>query len=290
MIDKSNKPSVTIIGTGALGASLGDFFLKNGIKLISVWNSKSGRVYTKSGDFQHVESNHPIHDQHTGTLVFITTPDDVIAEISDNLAGVNIDWGIRGVVHCSGNLTSEVLDVLAEAGAGTATMHPIQTFTKGDNSERFRGITFSLEGEPTTTAVLEKIVERMDARFIHLTKNQKRAVHIAAVFASNYMVSLMHGVGEYLAKEGIDNGLDILKPLITQTAQNIIEKGAIEALTGPVSRGDMISIQTHLRVLESDQELLHLYQLLGKEAVRIADKRGEVSKAQIKDMLELFSS
>ena len=284
-----NIKSVTIIGTGAVGTALHDFFKKERIEIRSAWGSNSGNILTDSGEYLKVDTNLPVNDGQTGTFVFITTSDDLIREISDQLASANIDWKIRNVIHCSGNLTSDELSSLARAGAGTASMHPIQTFKKGDNAERFREITISLEGNARLTIELEEFITQMGARSLHLSKEQKRTVHIAAVFASNYMVSLMHSAADYLEKEGISEGIEILKPLILQTVQNIIEKGVTEALTGPVSRGDIASIRKHIDSLKTNDDMLTMYQILGKQAVGITRKRREIPDDIIREMMALFS-
>jgi len=288
-MDQSDWNSVTIIGTGAVGTALIDFFQNQEMVIQSVWGSRSGRIRTKTGDYLRIQSNLPENDDQTGALVFITTPDDLISTVANKLAVTNTEWKNRSVVHCSGNLTSEELSLLAKAGAGTASMHPIQTFKQGDSAERFRGITISLEGDMRTTDGLKKLVALMNANPIHLSKEQKRVMHIAAVFASNYMSALMYTAVEYLANEGMEEGIKILKPLILQTAQNIVKNGAVDSLTGPVARGDITSIRKHLNSLKTNDKMLSIYQILGKEAVEIAKVRGEVSNDVIGEMLEAFS-
>lgn len=281
--------AVTIIGKGALGTSIADFFKKNNILVYSEWNSKEGRVLTDSGHTRKVFSHIPVNNQQTASLVCITVPDDLIKTISDQLVNTEIEWPGKTVIHCSGNLSSDEMSSLAAAGARIASMHPIQTFKAGDGAERFMGITVSLEGDKKATDELEKLIALMNAKPIHLTKEQKRAMHIAAVFASNYMSALMHTAAEYLAKEGMEEGINILKPLILQTVQNIVNNGAVDSLTGPVARGDIASIRKHLDSLKTNDKMFRIYQILGKEAVEIAKLRGELSNDVIREMLEVLS-
>jgi predicted short-subunit dehydrogenase-like oxidoreductase (DUF2520 family) len=288
MMLKPAWDSVTIIGTGAVGLALIDFFNKQDVLIRSAWSSKAGRIQTDSGEYLEIRSNLPDRDEQIGALIFISTPDDMISTVANKLALTNIDWNQRTVVHCSGNLTSDELSSLAKAGAGVASMHPIQTFKPGDGSDRFRGITMSLEGDKKVTGDLEKIVELMHANSLHLTKEQKRALHIAAVFASNYMIALIYSAGKYLEKEGLEKGITFLEPLILQTARNIVEKGAAGSLTGPVARGDIISIRKHLNSLKTNDKMRKMYQILGMEAVEIVKLKGEISDDVIKEMLELL--
>jgi predicted short-subunit dehydrogenase-like oxidoreductase (DUF2520 family) len=113
-------------------------------------------------------------------------------------------------------------------------------------------------------------------------------LHIAAVFASNYMIALIYSAGKYLEKEGLEKGITFLEPLILQTARNIVEKGAAGSLTGPVARGDIISIRKHLNSLKTNDKMRKMYQILGMEAVEIVKLKGEISDDVIKEMLELL--
>ncbi|NBC67349.1 MAG: DUF2520 domain-containing protein, partial [Bacteroidetes bacterium] len=217
----------------------------------------------------------------TGDFVFITTPDDLISKTARDLAGKPIHWQEKVVIHCSGNLTSDELTSLSEKGAQTVSMHPIQSFKKGDGSERFQDITISLQGDETGKELLKPIIGEMGAKVLMLDKKQKRYLHIAAVMASNYLVALMFSVENLLKDVDLDDGFESLEPLVHQTVNNVFEKGPTDALTGPISRGDTESVQMHLNELSGSEPEV-LYKILGLEAVKIAEKRGEVGEDRIR--------
>ncbi|PWN07049.1 Rossmann-like and DUF2520 domain-containing protein [Rhodohalobacter mucosus] len=265
--------SVTIIGTGAVGSALQDFFLSNGYTVISAVNQTSGL---------------PEESHRYGDVIFITTPDDAIKSVSESLAAKEIKWAGKTAVHCSGGLSSDQLSALASKGAGTASMHPIQTFRKGDNAGRFQGITISLEGDFEAKALLKPLVKQMRAKHIDVTPGQKQALHIGAVFTSNYLVSLFRTVEEYLEAEEIEDGITIMRPLVEQTMRNIFEKGTSEALTGPVSRGDVQTVESHLSRLIFYPEHQALYRRLGKTALDIARESGSLTEEEADKLMQLF--
>lgn len=287
-MDAAENLTVTIIGTGAVGLALADFFRTKNIPIRSVWNSREGTVFFGSGKEETIGRNLPANESETGVMVFITVPDDSINTICGQLAEKKINWKGRSVIHCSGNLTSEECLPLAEEGAKTVSMHPIQTFQKGDGMKRFRGITVSLEGDSGLTKNLAGLVQGMGASPLLIGKEQKRSLHIAAVFASNYLVSLMDTSETYLREKGIHNGLDILEPLILQTLENILNLGTTDALTGPVARGDIASIRKHLDALEGKPEVKEMYRVLGKKALEITERRGGVSDENFRKIRGLF--
>lgn len=287
MMDKIT--SVTVIGTGAVGSALLKFFKENGFVIRSVWDSQSGKIFKDSlSDPVNKNRSFPQADSETGELIFIITPDDEISKVAEKLSQQSINWKGRSVIHCSGNLTSAELEALRIQGAQTASMHPIQTFKRGDGIDRFEQIYISLEGEDELCIRLELLVKKMNAKPVRLNREQKRSLHIAAVFSSNYLVALLHQVENYLSEQNLDEGLRILEPLIWQTVTNIFEKGTIDSLTGPVSRGDYESVKKHLHSLKNDESLANLYKKLGREALKIAEKRNEVPINRLEKLREIL--
>lgn len=232
----------------------------------------------------------PVTPEETGDWIFITIPDADIRSVAGQLA-LNIShWKGKSVIHCSGNMTSEELEPLEKAGAETASMHPLQTFRKGDNSGRFKNIYVSLEGSQKLMEPLQGLVAEMGAKFMVLTPSQKQVVHIAGVMASNYVLALLGRTEALLSEEKIEDGLTILEPLIRQTLSNFFENGAGEALTGPVSRGDEKTIEEHLvRLNEKDEQLNRLYRILGKETVKIALESGRIDRQTAERTERMFT-
>ncbi|MDR9366525.1 MAG: DUF2520 domain-containing protein [Balneolaceae bacterium] len=286
---EGDKPSVSIIGTGALGSTLQHFFEENGYRIRSVWNSRGGKVYSnKSGQFKEKRATLPEKEGEAGDFVFITTPDDLISKTARDLAGKPIHWKEKVIIHCSGNLTSDELTSLSEEGAKIVSMHPIQSFKKGDGRDRFRDITISLQGDKAGKELLKPIIGEMGANALMLNKKQKRYLHIAAVMASNYLVALMFSVENLLTDVDLEEGFESLQPLVHQTVTNIFEKGPADALTGPISRGDTASVQKHLKELKgAEQEVL--YKIMGLEAAKIAERGSHIPQEKINMLRNLFT-
>lgn len=280
---KMRPESVTIIGNGALGTALLNFFRSKKISVKSVWNSKGGEVFRDSSRTSRPHT-FPKNEDEAGQLIFITTPDSLISEISDNLSGTGIEWERRQIVHCSGTLASTELKSLNNQGAAVASMHPIQTFRRGDTEDRFKNISISLEGDSEVTRTLENLAIQMGATPVHVDPQRKRVLHLAAVMASNYLVALMHGVEEILEDEQVEGGISIFESLIRQTVENIFEKGTVEALSGPVARGDYEVIKAHLEKLNGQPHQKELYRVLSRQAIKIAEQSGVVDPESLEKM------
>lgn len=230
-----------------------------------------------------------ISEEDLGNIIFLTVPDDQIKPVVSELAAAEVKWDGRSVIHCSGNLTSGEFAVLKERGAMAASMHPIQTFTQGDGADRFQGITVSLEGDQELLSKLSEWVHKMGAKPVFLNIEQKRMLHLSAVFACNYLTSLLRQSDKLLEDSGIEMDLYLLKPLILQTLDNIFEKGVQKSLTGPISRGDVQSVRKHIEMIKDDSSLSLLYRSLGLEALKITEERGGLSVEELAQLKEILA-
>ncbi len=287
-----SKPSISIIGRGAVGSALVDFFRQSDYSLRSVWGHRMEDSFLMSdGKKLQAEYDFPKTSSDLGEIIFITVPDDNIAEVSENLSNQEIDWSRHSVVHLSGAKSLGILSTIQKQGGAIASMHPLQTFTKGDSTDRLKNIYISLEGDEILIKKLEEIVRDFGAQSFKLTPDQKRSMHIAAVFASNYLVSLMDIVDQITSNNGIENGLQVLSPIIRQTLRNIEEKGTHQSLSGPVKRGDLNTIKQHLKDLNEAPELTkNLYKNLGLQALTITQKSGQLTSEQIKELKDLLDT
>lgn len=275
--------SVSVIGPGALGSALVDLIQSksSGYTLYSVWGRTPQDCRFKQGqEWANAGKSFPATKQDLGRAIFITTPDDQIRLVSEQLARLDIDWNLYRIAHFSGSYDSSILDVLAGKGAKTASAHPLQTFTKGDQADRFDSIWFTLEGAPAFVDELEAFVKTAGAKSVRLNASQKKTMHLAAVFASNYLVALMSVVEQIISSNNIDQGLTLLEPIIFQTARNILDKGPDQSLSGPISRGDAVTVERHLNELKNHPDFAELYSRLGDEALQIAKKSGRLSEEQ----------
>lgn len=284
-----NLPSITVIGTGSVGSALSEFFEKNGYAIRSLWNRSGGEIWDEAAQkYQPSHSDFPSRPDELGDWIFITTPDGVIGSTAQKLSKISVRWGQKSVIHCSGNMTSAECESLAQKGARTASMHPLQTFQKRDGAERFKDIYISLEGEEGLVEELRMVIETMGAKPVRVSPGQKQKLHVAAVFASNYLVALMATAEQILVEEGIDQGLRLLEPLIRQTLANILEHGAGQSLTGPVARGDTATVRQHLDSLKKYTQKTELYKLLGKKALQIAREKGNLADQDLHILQALF--
>ncbi|MDI9818043.1 MULTISPECIES: Rossmann-like and DUF2520 domain-containing protein [unclassified Legionella] len=188
-------------------------------------------------------------------LTFITPPDDLISPIVRQLAeGKTIRPGSI-VVHCSGVLSSEELQPLKGQGCLIASLHPLKAFAKGylDN-QAFKNCDCIVEGDEEAIAVLSSIFDPLGAMIIPIKAEKKAGYHAAAVFSSNYLVTLASVSVELLLNAGIDGRVaqQMAVRLMKSSLANVEQASTVsKALTGPLARGDIDTIKKHLDAIDS---------------------------------------
>ncbi len=283
------KPSFAIVGCGKVGTALGIFLTRAGY-IPAGFASKSLSSAKRLADIvlsDHI-SNIPWHVTRSADVVFITTPDSAIEETCSTISQ-NAGFADNAVVlHCSGALASSVLSSAKTCNAWAGSMHPLQSFASADYRDNpFRGIIVSIEGEAPAVKIAKTICEDLGGTSVTLLTEAKTLYHASAVAASNYLVTLIDFAVQLIREAGIDrkDAFDLLKPLIEGTLSNIEKVGAREALTGPIARGDVKTVQKHMEDIALKRpDLLALYKLLGFYTVDIAAKKNTVPESVIQEL------
>ncbi len=223
-------------------------------------------------------------------LVFITTPDDVIARVASE-----VQWHAgQGVVHCSGAYSVDILEPARRLGAAIGSFHPLQTFASVNQAiDNLPGSTFALEAEEPLLSRLKELTSLLTSNWVELKPGDKVLYHVAAVFVSNYLVTLGKLALDLWQAFGVspEEATKSLLPLLKGTINNIDRIGLPGCLTGPISRGDLGTISKHLSALEAkNPSLLTTYKELGIQTIPIALAKGGIDENRAKELKALLNS
>lgn len=276
------RPETTVIGTGGLGTALVRAFLSNNITVKSIFNRSERKVHELAAETGiDIYASFPTSPDQLGDLVFITVSDRAIRDVAQQLAVLHPDFRETAFVHCSGNESAQLLQPLKNTGGRIASFHPLQTFTELSGPNDFEDIYFSVQGEQEVFPILEKIAHDLGAYTIKVTSQQKSHLHAAAVMASNYLNVLLKASVQTAAQSGLaeEEAKKALLPLARTALRNSGESSFAEALTGPIQRGDIETVEKHLKLLEVYPELYEIYCVLGKQTVELARSNGDIDTA-----------
>lgn len=278
---------IGFIGAGKAGKALGMYFKAHGLSVAGYCSrteasAQQAATCTETAQYSSAELLCADCD-----VLFVTTPDGVISDI-DREAFALLREGRIGTdkvwLHVSGALPSDEFSELSRAGCAVGSMHPLQSF--GDpavTAGLLDNTYFSLEGTPKAMETMRMILDTCGARYSEIETARKPLYHAGACILSNYLVTLLNSGFTFLRAAGMpEDGLfDAALPLLLGTLENVREKGAANALTGPIARGDMKTVTVHLsaieKVLPSETDF---YRTLGLATVKmIENQRLDCEKA-----------
>lgn len=284
---KADYLRIGFIGAGTVGNVLAKAFTKSGYTVIAVSSlhlSSAQKLASIIPGCQVFETAQEVINR--AGLTFITTPDDAIAMVASNLS-----WPPgKSVVHCCGAYSSDLLLAARSSGANTGVFHPLQTFATAQE-DNLKDTIFAIEAEGALKGTLKELATAIGKGYIELQKDDWTIYHIAAVFVSNYLVTLMKIAEDLWQKIGFsqEEAALALLPLVKGTIRNIEEIGLPKCLTGPISRGDKETIRKHIAALsQKDLEALPSYCELGLKTLPVALEKGRISSeaaGEITDML-----
>jgi predicted short-subunit dehydrogenase-like oxidoreductase (DUF2520 family) len=276
---------VGFIGAGTTGTALAVLLSRAGYEFVGaskLSRTVRGRKPGLVSNLRMLDSNQAVAD--AAEIVFITTPDDAIARVASE-----VHWHKgQSVVHCSGADSVDILEPARKYGAMVGCFHPLQTFAGTKQAiENIPGSTFCIEAVEPLLTTLKRMANDLDGQWIILKSQDKVAYHAAAVFASNYLVTLVKMATDFWKTFSIpaDQATKALLPLIRGTLHNIETIGIPQCLTGPIARGDVGTVKKHLQnIREKSPELLFPYKELGLQTIPIALARGKITQQQASEM------
>lgn len=270
---------VGFIGAGKVGVSLGKFFKENGF-FVSGYYSRSEKSTIEASTFTQSEHFLSVKDLvDASDIVFITTPDNTLEKIASSIAsqciGVN---ETKFFVHCSGALSiNDVFSSLMKVdNFSFASVHPMMAFSsKTESYKELKDTFFTIEADEKAKELIGSIFNKLSVRYEIISSDVKSKYHLASVLCSNCVVGLFDFATQLLKECSFseESAKVALGKLFLVNAQNIAKKGTIDALTGPVLRGDDNTVLKHLNELSDEDKLL--YMLLSRKILKVAKAKNK---------------
>jgi len=253
------------IGAGNLATHLSIRLKQQGFEILQVYSRTENSAKLLAEKLDADFTNSPGNILKNADVYVVALKDSVYNEVLSQ-----IDFGNKLVVHCSGSMTMSVLKNFAE---NTGVIYPLQTFSK-KREINFAEIPVFVEANSKKNE--EKLIEiaRKISNSVSVMDSEKRLfLHIAAVFACNFVNHFYVRASEVLAKKNIP--FEVLKPLILETAQKVQESNPETAQTGPAVRFDENVINKHLKALDYDLNARELYNSISKSIFEFHKKSNE---------------
>lgn len=292
---QTSDPALCFIGAGRVGSVLAHHFSKSDFSVRGIIEKNAARHPALRELFPQVEIKSSLAPEiiSQSNMIFIAVQDDSLKQVGETIVRLGIDLSEKSFAHTSGAYSSEILTPLKKGSGSIASAHPIYSFGSGEPASiSLEKVYFDLEGDAAAVEQLKNLFKRTGIKFIEITPKQKLAVHVASVFYSNYFVGLAHIAHEIMRESQFPEAhlWEPFVPLIESTLANLSSDGPANALTGPIKRGDILTVEKHLTYLKShNPKSVPVYIQMARTIAKIASLPGEISR-KLEETLKTFES
>jgi predicted short-subunit dehydrogenase-like oxidoreductase (DUF2520 family) len=274
---------IGIIGAGRLGSTLARALAAVGWPVVAVASRQRSTAQALAARLPAARAATAQEVADAAEGVVLAVPDTAIAAVARA-----VRWHAgQAVVHTSGAESLAPLAPARAAGALVGALHPLQTFASREEPAPlalFAGITCALEGDAALLPRLVALVRALGARPLLLPPEARAQYHAAAVFAANYVVTLLHLATDLWATFGVGEreATAALLPLVRRAVDNVAAHGPAAALTGPIARGDAATVAKHLAALAAVRpDVLEAYVALAEATLALAAARGDLPPERV---------
>ncbi|MBI4456091.1 MAG: DUF2520 domain-containing protein [Acidobacteria bacterium] len=274
-----SQEAIGIAGAGRMAQALGRLLYQKGEPVVAVASRSYHRAKAASAFIgPAVEPLVYVQLPSRARRVLIAVPDDAVTAVAQTL----VEGGMKdgAVIHTCGARGLEAVAPLADQGISCAALHPLQTIASPEQGvTTLPGCAFALTGTGEAAAWGAHIIALLGGQTLSIQSRNKPMYHAAAVMASNYIVALIEAATMLMRAGGIEReqALRALAPMIRASADNALCLGPLNALTGPIQRGDIQTVAAHLEALRAvplPGAVLQLYRAAGLQTLELAKERG----------------
>jgi predicted short-subunit dehydrogenase-like oxidoreductase (DUF2520 family) len=278
---------IGLIGAGRVGIALSRALQNHGHSIVAahaVSEKSKQRVleFLPATDLQSIENL--IANVQT---VLFAVPDDVLPDLVRGIAQTIGFKKHQFVIHTSGRFGIDVLAAASAQGAIPMAIHPAMTFTGAPNDvDRIIGCPFAITTNDELLPIAAALVLNMGGREYVVAEEDRSIYHAALSHAANHSSVVVNQSKEILQKIGIENPGLFLSPLVNAAIENSLTMG-IDSLTGPIVRGDVETVRSHILALK-ESESLETYRSIAIATVSSLRKSGKLSPSVAEDILAVL--
>lgn len=245
---------ISIIGTGRVANQLALALHEVNFEIAGIYGRNTNEARDLALKVKSTVINN-ISAPLRSDLTLLCVSDDAISEVANAIS----EKSDSIIAHTSGAVPMSVIPPTLKR----AVFYPLQSFSL-DKKVVWENVPFCIESEDDDSInALGAVAEMLSDKVYILSSEQRKSLHLAAVFANNFANLMFEFSEELLAKAEIDRS--ILHPLILETAHKVLLQKASQSQTGPASRGDVETIRAHQELLGEDGSYRKIYDLLTTE-------------------------
>ena len=237
---------IGVVGAGRVGAVLSAALRAAGHEIVAAAGDSAASLHRIDTLLPGVPSAKPTDVARSCDLLLLTVPDDMLENVVSTLVGARAIRSGQVVCHTSGRHGLAVLESATAIGARPIAMHPAMTFTGTEvDLGRLDGCVFGVTAGTPEREYAESLVSDLGGIAMWVPEDKRTLYHAGLAHGANHLVTLVSQAMELLAASGAEDPAATLRPLLTAALDNALAEGDA-ALTGPIVRGDVRTVQAHL--------------------------------------------
>ncbi len=259
------QPSIVLIGAGNVGYHLGQRLHERGFPVLQVYSRTLAKARRLAKSIKSKATDRLEATRTDADIYILAVHDNAIETVVSALP-----TGEKLVVHTSGATPSTVL---APYSKRFGIFYPLQTFSV-DKTVDFEQIPICVHANSEMDLQrLEQLALHLSPKVYRIDDAQRAILHVAAVFVNNFTNYLFQVGYNILESENLP--FDLLRPLISETAQKVQQNDPFAMQTGPAIRNDRTTIEKHLQYLEQFPAYQELYKILTQHIQNVVSERDE---------------
>jgi predicted short-subunit dehydrogenase-like oxidoreductase (DUF2520 family) len=281
--------AIGVVSAGRVGAVVGAAWAAAGHRVVAASGVSKASVDRAATLLPGVPLRAPDEVVAAADLALLAVPDDALPGMVRGLAAAGSFRAGQIVVHTSGARGVAVLAPAVEQGVLPLALHPVMTFTgRSEDVAKLAGACVGVtaaDDDETGFSVGAALVVEMGAEPVRIAEDVRPLYHAALAHGANHLVTLVRDCVDTLERAGIRPAERLVAPLLSAALDNALRHGD-RALTGPVARGDVGTVRTHLRELAAvDPDLADTYRVLARRTAHRAAAAGLLPDAATDDVL-----
>jgi len=287
---------IGFIGAGKVGFSLGKYFVDGGLTVTGYYSqnqnsAKEAAEFTNTHCYSDL--SRIVEDSDT---LFLTVPDGAVRSLWDHIKLMPV--ANKNVCHCSGLHSSNIFSDIEKACAFGYSIHPLLAVSsKKESYKELKEACFTIEGSSARMGDILALFSRLGNKAAVISPEKKQLYHMASVTVSNHVAALAYLGIQLYGQCGLEQEFaeSAWKKLFLGNAASVAARGPVQALTGPVERGDVETVKGHLACMKGvslsaeigEDQLKDLYCLLSDILLEIAgEKNPQRDYKELKRILE----
>ena len=282
-IERPARLTVGVVGTGRVGSVLGAALQRAGHHVVAA-SAVSEESRERAARLLPDADLREIPDVvDTAELVVLAVPDDALGPLVQGLATTGHWRPSQLLVHTSGRHGLAILQPAAYEGVVSLALHPAMTFTGSSaDLDRIVECCFGVTAPEEYRPVAEAIVLEIGAEPVWVAEADRATYHAALAHGANHLVTLTAQAMQILASTGVPQPDRLLRPLVEAALDNALRSGDA-ALTGPVARGDVGTVEVHLDQLSRQEPDVRM----AYRAMALATAQRAVASGRLREDLAL---